>query len=66
MRFIPFLPGRQGPLGAFLARRDAEQLGIEAGDAVEEAAVAREHLPGCIGVVVEQRVDVPSVRGGRR
>ena len=44
-----------------LARRDAEELGIEAVHLVDEAAVAREHLARRVGVLVVEGVDVPAI-----
>ena len=51
-----------GSMLSRLARRDAEELGIEAVDAVDEAAVARGHLPRRVGVGVVPGVERSSVR----
>ena len=44
-----------------LARRDAEELGVEAIDVVDEAAFERVHPPGRIGVGVEPGIAVPAL-----
>ena len=45
-----------------LARRDAEELGVEAVDPVEEAAVAGGHLARRVGVAVVEGVERPALR----
>ena len=44
-----------------LARRDAEERGVELVDILQEPAEARRHPPGCIGIGVEQGFDWPAV-----
>ena len=43
------------------ARRDPEEMRVEAVDLIEEAAAARRHLAGRIGVRIEILVDLPAV-----
>jgi hypothetical protein len=44
-----------------LARRDLEELWVEAVDAIEEAAVAGVHRAGRVGVGIVERVDIPAL-----
>jgi len=43
------------------ARGDAEEVGIEPIQAVEEAPAARVHLPGFLWILAEEPIDVPAV-----
>ncbi|GAA3117449.1 hypothetical protein GCM10020254_75350 [Streptomyces goshikiensis] len=66
------LPGgfQQEPLvrvhGQGLARVDAEDVRVEVGGVVQEAALAGVRGPGAAGVGVVQRVEVPAAVGGER
>ncbi len=44
-----------------LARGDAEEVGVEPGDVVDESAPLRRHPPRCPRIGVIERVRVPSI-----
>ena len=48
-----------------LARRDAKEVGIELIHALEECAVAGDHLAGCIGILGIEGVEGPTIRRNR-